>query len=455
VKESEKLRRQQKRQRGECLQCSDKALDNKAYCERHLLQKRESERKRIKAKDDRSECRRCTKPAIVGKRLCKDHYIDQQRRSHEWRIQRIKNGGCRNCSRDALAGFSFCGKHLLKRRELGNEKNLKKSQSKECVTCSNKALPGHIYCEKHLIKHREKSRTDRARKKEKGECIICSEKVKDGHTHCERHLNERREKRKQKKQEKSCVDCSEIAIDGYSHCLKHLEKAKLSKLKYQKTHMENGLCIFCSEPTVTGKRHCVIHLQVVNNRSKERNKKEKQLVINHYEGECAICGEHQIEFLTIDHIHDDGKEYREKRGVGSKQKHYTAIIADNFPESLQVLCFNHNWKKEMERRRNNTVYPAKNPKKQAQQRAYASRVKKEVINFYAGQCVCCGENDIDVLNIDHINQDGSILRRLYPSQNKIYFWLRKNGYPDDYQVLCCNCNRGSFFFNGVCPHQLK
>jgi hypothetical protein len=56
-------------------------------------------------------------------------------------------------------------------------------------------------------------------------------------------------------------------------------------------------------------------------------------------------------------------------------------------------------------------------------------------------CVVCGENDSDVLTIDHINNDGAYQRR-----NKLlmgssfYRWLISNNFPVGYQTLCANCN---------------
>lgn len=34
-------------------------------------------------------------------------------------------------------------------------------------------------------------------------------------------------------------------------------------------------------------------------------------------------------------------------------------------------------------------------------------LKVEIITHYGGKCQRCGEDDIDVLTIDHVNQDGS------------------------------------------------
>lgn len=57
------------------------------------------------------------------------------------------------------------------------------------------------------------------------------------------------------------------------------------------------------------------------------------------------------------------------------------------------------------------------------------------------RCVQCGERDVDVLTIDHINNDGRQHRRnLGRWGTNFYRWLEKNDCPSGYQTLCFNCN---------------
>lgn len=81
------------------------------------------------------------------------------------------------------------------------------------------------------------------------------------------------------------------------------------------------------------------------------------------------------------------------------------------------------------------------------------RTKLEALNHYGGvKCSCCGEGIIQFLSIDHINGGGNAHRR----ENKIrsiYRWLKRNGYPAGFQVLCHNCNHGKFLNGGICPHE--
>lgn len=72
----------------------------------------------------------------------------------------------------------------------------------------------------------------------------------------------------------------------------------------------------------------------------------KQKVIEAYGGKCACCNENTIEFLTIDHINNDGAEDRKKNGNKTGGKLYRWLIKNYFPRGeYQVLCFNCNCSK--------------------------------------------------------------------------------------------------------------
>lgn len=59
-----------------------------------------------------------------------------------------------------------------------------------------------------------------------------------------------------------------------------------------------------------------------------------------------------------------------------------------------------------------------------------------------GTCRWCGQGDIDVLNIDHIDGGGNKHRKELGTRNgqSFYTWIISNDYPDGFQVLCANCN---------------
>ena len=86
------------------------------------------------------------------------------------------------------------------------------------------------------------------------------------------------------------------------------------------------------------------------------------------------------------------------------------------------------------------------------------KCREEVYSYYGGyKCNCCGETERTFLSIDHINNDGAAQRRagLHNGGSAFYAWLRKNKFPDGYQVLCMNCQVGKHRNGGVCPHKRK
>ncbi len=72
-------------------------------------------------------------------------------------------------------------------------------------------------------------------------------------------------------------------------------------------------------------------------------------------------------------------------------------------------------------------------------------LKAEIIAHYGGVCAKCGEADLDVLTVDHPNQDGSDHRKgigmgRNSGSNKFYRWLKSNKFPPVFRILCLNCN---------------
>lgn len=80
-------------------------------------------------------------------------------------------------------------------------------------------------------------------------------------------------------------------------------------------------------------------------------------------------------------------------------------------------------------------------------------LKANAYQAYGGaRCSCCGEHRLPFLSLDHMDGKGSQHRRSIGRGSNIYAWLRDNGYPPGFQVLCHNCNHGRYLNGGVCPH---
>lgn len=73
-------------------------------------------------------------------------------------------------------------------------------------------------------------------------------------------------------------------------------------------------------------------------------------------------------------------------------------------------------------------------------REYCLRDKQKAMNIYGGKCVGCGEKELAVLSLDHINNDGNKDRanNKHAHGNNIYRSVIKFK-RDDLQCLCLNC----------------
>lgn len=93
-----------------------------------------------------------------------------------------------------------------------------------------------------------------------------------------------------------------------------------------------------------------------NKKVRERWRKVREEIFDHYGWVCRCCGETMREFLSLDHINNDG--YLDKNPNGDKKSGkelYLLVKKENFSDRFQTLCMNCNWGKKV----NNGVCPHK------------------------------------------------------------------------------------------------
>ena len=145
------------------------------------------------------------------------------------------------------------------------------------------------------------------------------------------------------------------------------------------------VCIFCNKPyrwkplKCENKEHFEYFLKWYKYRKslslryvewkKNHNRERKLIVLKHYANplECACCKEKRLEFLTIHHPKNDGKNDRQTRGFGSH--FYSSLIKDNFPSGYEVLCWNCNCAKRY----------GECPHKQIKQSIILERRKEDIV----------------------------------------------------------------------------
>jgi 5-methylcytosine-specific restriction endonuclease McrA len=119
-------------------------------------------------------------------------------------------------------------------------------------------------------------------------------------------------------------------------------------------------------------------------------------------------------------------------------------------EKYRIWCQAYRDKNREYFRNQMKKWRAENPERAKEIRArgiqkrgeYYSNLRLEMIKAYGGKCATCGEMDTEVLEFDHVNNDGSIHRKeINAVGNQWYAWAKKNNYPSIFQVLCANCHR--------------
>lgn len=112
--------------------------------------------------------------------------------------------------------------------------------------------------------------------------------------------------------------------------------------RYREKHKNLELCVNCPSPVFESKTRCKKCIEKYRKNDKNRNRQLKQEVIDAYGGKCKCCEETTFEFLTIDHIKNDGVTHRKiTRGSGSAT--YRWLKKHNFPKrGFQLLCYNCN-----------------------------------------------------------------------------------------------------------------
>ena len=93
-------------------------------------------------------------------------------------------------------------------------------------------------------------------------------------------------------------------------------------------------------------------------------------------------------------------------------------------------------------------YAQNKEKYQARNRRWYLNLRVETLKQYSPDLICqlCGFSDLRALTIDHIDGGGDSHRQELskslsrtPGPWRLYRWLRDNGYPAGYRVLCMNC----------------
>lgn len=199
-----------------------------------------------------------------------------------------------------------------------------------------------------------------------------------------------------------CGDCGRKALPNRSRCVRCRKDYRARDAERKK----KGLCVTCGDAVEAGKGQCRSCLDRYNKHCVRRMKALRKC------GLCIKCG-------------------LRRRCKRSKSRCATCLRKARNSES-----------------RRSPIRLEKNAR-------WRAALKREVFEAYGGfSCSCCGEKERKFLCLDHVKNDGAKHRKkIGEGGDRILRWLKKNGFPKGFQVICANCNQGKHLNGGVCPHR--
>ncbi len=128
---------------------------------------------------------------------------------------------------------------------------------------------------------------------------------------------------------------------------------------------ESGICVWCGINKATTSpapgRKVIRYCEECRRKSLDSiNNARAQMkleVLSHYgkNGQLLCCWPDctaiDPDMLTIDHVDNTGAQERKKDRTHAGMTLYAILKRTGFPEGFQTLCHNHQWKKEILRRR--------------------------------------------------------------------------------------------------------
>lgn len=194
---------------------------------------------------------------------------------------------------------------------------------------NQKLVPGYKNCQKCFDKRNKLKNLGVCPShpsiiKNNGRCYKCYEKFKlkkerlKNMDLCYRHPKER-------------------LINNSDSCLRCIESGKS---RYNERKLNKKCTTHKNTLAVPNKTLCQKCLDYGINRTKEIKRK----VIESYGEKCQCCGEKESDFLTIDHVKNNGTQHRKEIGIirgGSPM--WDWILKNNCPkDDFALLCFNCN-----------------------------------------------------------------------------------------------------------------
>lgn len=304
-----------------CFRCGQPKGQNKWLCDGCLEKTNIIDRQRRKKRAIINQCD-CGRPSVPDGRLCTNCLEIARLFQEQRRKQHRQKGTCLTCGANLQSGQTTCIKCNSRATKSTLERYHQNIASKTCAFCGNRLNKSAFRCDRCHAQHitHGKLRWHKERRlvidHYGNKCVCCGETIIEFLE--VDHINNNG---KSHRKITGSHICSWIIRHNYPTDLQLLcskcnhGRARFEICPHQRTP---------SEPISKGAR---------------RRRHQRRRVIEHYGNICACCGESNWAFLEFDHSNDDGAEHRKQLG---KIKLISWIIANNYPDTIQLLCSNCN-----------------------------------------------------------------------------------------------------------------
>jgi hypothetical protein len=160
-----------------------------------------------------------------------------------------------------------------------------------------------------------------------------------------------------------CRVCGETIRNQYGKCYACVRRRQLAWEKRKREnptadrhYAEPRRCNVCQRDlpltafkTTTNNRLTTYCRDCTNEGNMARYQRYRLACLRHYSGDiphCACCGEAGLPFLCMDHINNDGAAHRKELRSNVIT---TWLVKNGFPDGFQVLCYNCNNGKRVNR----------------------------------------------------------------------------------------------------------
>jgi hypothetical protein len=146
---------------------------------------------------------------------------------------------------------------------------------------------------------------------------------------------------------------------------------------------------------------------------------------------------------------EDWKHFpsQSKEKSSARKKKYVQEHPDRRKASIKKYCDAHKEEAKLYQKQHYQIYKAR---KNELRLALRKERYTKFFEMYGDRCACCGYADKRFLVLDHIK--GQRGRRREISQTA-YKRATEKYRPDEFRVLCHNCNHATRF-GDICPHQI-